>query len=121
LASQFVGDHPWFVSQTGNDGDVDASALHGLEQRAEIPIAGKQHDVIDLVCDLQGVDSKFNAHAALDHRMRRNHLKGREGDRINAVLAAAGYNFSLLLRWFRRLLRALLAILARALLAPSFS
>src|SRR5262249_7414365 len=32
-----------------------------------------------------------------DHRMRRNHLKGRHDDRINAVLAAAGYNFSLLL------------------------
>ena len=24
------------------------------------------------------------------HRVRRNHLKGRRGDRINAVLAAAG-------------------------------
>ena len=57
-------------------------------------------------------------HLKDDHRMRRNHLKGREGDRINAVLAAAGYNFSLLLRWFRRLLRALLLILARALGAP---
>ena len=42
-----------------------------------------------------------------DHRMRRNPLKGRDGDRINAVLAAAGYNFSLLLRWFEELLRAL--------------
>jgi IS5 family transposase len=30
--------------------------------------------------------------------MRRNHLKGRDGDRINAVLAAAGYIFCLLLR-----------------------
>jgi IS5 family transposase len=50
--------------------------------------------------------------------MRRNHLKGREGDRINAVLAAAGYNFSLLLRWFSRLLRTLLLILARAVLDP---
>ena len=29
-------------------------------------------------------------HLKDDHRMRRNHLKGREGDRINAVLAAAG-------------------------------
>jgi hypothetical protein len=28
--------------------------------------------------------------------MGRNYLKGREGDRINAVLAVAGYNFSLL-------------------------
>src|SRR6202030_3567256 len=46
-------------------------------------------------------------HLKDDHRMRRNHLKGRDGDRINAVLAAAGYNFSLLLRWLVRLLRAL--------------
>ncbi|HZT88998.1 MAG TPA: IS5/IS1182 family transposase, partial [Stellaceae bacterium] len=37
----------------------------------------------------------------------RNYLKGRDGDRANAVLAAAGYNFSLLLRWLTRLLRAL--------------
>jgi hypothetical protein len=42
----------------------------------------------------------------------------RDGDRINAVLAAAGYNFSLLLRWFEELLRALSLILRRALLAP---
>ena len=34
-------------------------------------------------------------HLKDDHRMRRNYLKGRDGDRINAVLAAAGYNFSL--------------------------
>jgi hypothetical protein len=40
------------------------------------------------------------------------HLKDDEGDRINAVLAAAGYSFSLLLRWFRRLLCALFRILA---------
>jgi len=38
-------------------------------------------------------------------------------DRINAVLAAAGYNFSLLLRWFEELLRALSLILWHALLA----
>jgi transposase, IS5 family len=55
------------------------------------------------------------------HRMRRNYLKGRDGDRINAVLAAAGYNFSLLRRWFAQLLRALLSILARALLLPRFA
>jgi hypothetical protein len=60
-------------------------------------------------------------HLKDDHRMRRNHLKGRQGDRINAVRVAAGYNFSLLLRWFRRLLCALLLILACALLAPPFA
>jgi IS5 family transposase len=37
-------------------------------------------------------------HAKAEHRMGRNYLKGRDGDRINAVLAAAGYNFTLLLR-----------------------
>jgi IS5 family transposase len=43
--------------------------------------------------------------------MDRNYLKGRDGDRANAVLAAAGYNFSLLLRWLRFLLRQLLRLL----------
>jgi transposase, IS5 family len=34
-----------------------------------------------------------------EHRVERNYLKGRDGDRIYAVLATASYNFSLLLRW----------------------
>ena len=51
----------------------------------------------------------------LSHRMGRNYLKGRDGDRINAVLAAAGYNFSLLLRWLERLLRTLIRALLTAL------
>ena len=57
-------------------------------------------------------------HRKDDHRMRRNHLKGRDGDRITAVLAAAGYNFSLLRRWFTELLRVLLWILCRRLSQP---
>jgi hypothetical protein len=48
------------------------------------------------------------------HRMRCNYLKGRDGDRINAVLAA-GFNFSLSLGWFAELLRVLLLILCRHL------
>ena len=43
-----------------------------------------------------------------EHRMSGNYLKGFEGDRANAVLAAAGYNFRLLLRWLALFLRALL-------------
>ena len=38
-------------------------------------------------------------------------LKGRDGDRINAVLAAVGYNSGLLLRWLKRLLRAVVRAL----------
>jgi hypothetical protein len=53
-------------------------------------------------------------HIKAEHRMGRNCLKGRDGDRINAVLAAAGYNFGLLLRWLERLLRALIRVLLAA-------
>ncbi|WP_316980294.1 IS5 family transposase [Shumkonia mesophila] len=45
-------------------------------------------------------------HLKAEHRMDRNYLKGRDGDRTNAVLAAAGWNFHLLLRWFAELWRA---------------
>jgi transposase, IS5 family len=48
------------------------------------------------------------------------HLKGRDGDRINPALAAAGHNFSLLLSWFEELLCALFLVLRRVPLAPRF-
>jgi transposase, IS5 family len=52
-------------------------------------------------------------HLKSDHRMGRNFLASAEGDANNAVLAAVGYNFSLLLNWLWQLLRAFfLAILA---------
>ena len=50
-------------------------------------------------------------HIKAEHRMGRNYLKGRDGDRTNAALAAAGYNFSLLLRWLKRLLHSLIRAL----------
>ena len=61
------------------------------------------------------------SHVKAEHRMGRNYLKGRDGDRINAVLAAAGYNFGLLLRWFEALLRALFAAFRRRVLHPQFA
>jgi transposase, IS5 family len=51
-------------------------------------------------------------HLKAEHRMDRNYLKGPKRDRINAVLAAAGYNFGLLLRWLAALLHALITVLA---------
>jgi transposase, IS5 family len=56
-------------------------------------------------------------HAKNEHRMDRNRLAGRDGDCANAVLAGAGYNFSLLLNWLREFLRQILA----ALFAPAES
>jgi transposase, IS5 family len=40
-------------------------------------------------------------HLKAEHRMGRNHLAHATGDASNAVLAAAGYNFRLLIRWLR--------------------
>ncbi len=44
--------------------------------------------------------------------MGRNHLAHRTGDAINAVLAAVGYNFHLLLWWLRFLLSKILLAFA---------
>ena len=48
-------------------------------------------------------------HLKAEHRMGRNHLARRAGDAINAVMAAVGYNFRLLLKWLA-LLWALLTV-----------
>jgi len=55
-------------------------------------------------------------HLKADHRMERCHLKGETGDRLHAVLCAAGYNIKWLLRMIaKKGLRALLALLLRLL------
>jgi IS5 family transposase len=52
-------------------------------------------------------------HLKAEHRMGRNHLAHASGDAINAVLAAAGYNFRRLLNWLALWL-ALMACTLRA-------
>lgn len=51
-------------------------------------------------------------HLKAERRMGRNHLAGRAGDAANAVLAAVGYNFRLLVRWLTALLRLILGWIA---------
>jgi transposase, IS5 family len=55
------------------------------------------------------------SHVKAQHRMDRNYLKGRLGDRINAVLAAAGYNFGLLLRWLAEFLRVIICAFTKTI------
>ena len=43
-------------------------------------------------------------HIKNGHRMDRNRLAHKQGDAINPILAAAGYNFRLILKWIRILL-----------------
>ena len=57
-------------------------------------------------------------HVKSKHRMGRNYLWHRQGDAINAVLAAAGYNFRLLIRWLRLFLfRFLIAVFGQIQIA----
>jgi len=59
-------------------------------------------------------------HTKHEHRMDRNYLAHRHGDANNAILAAVGYNFRLLIRWLGFLLRLLLTLLsAQSKLAPA--
>jgi IS5 family transposase len=53
-------------------------------------------------------------HLKADHRLNRNYLHDREGDHMNALLAAAGYNFKLLLRWLAELLCALFQLIVES-------
>ena len=57
-------------------------------------------------------------HMKTDTRLQRNQLTGKEGDRINALLAAVGYNFRKLLRLFFALVQWLMGRLAPASAAP---
>lgn len=48
-------------------------------------------------------------HLKREHRMDRNRLKGKAGDRINAILSAAGMNLAKLLKWVADFLRLMFA------------
>ncbi len=50
--------------------------------------------------------------------MGRNHLAHAQGDAINAVLAAAGYNFRRLLAWLALLLAAIWTAIAPEIHEP---
>jgi len=54
-------------------------------------------------------------HLKNEHRMDRNYLAGQQGDAANALLAAIGYNFSLLLKWLRQLLCLIVALVSTCL------
>ena len=48
-------------------------------------------------------------HCKSDGHLDRNYLKGRQGDQINAVMSAVGYNFRLILKWLKALLCKIIA------------
>ena len=58
-------------------------------------------------------------HCKMDGHLGRNFLKGRDGDRINAIMSAVGYNLRLILKWLRKLLRKIIAAIWAAIIPPS--
>jgi IS5 family transposase len=54
-------------------------------------------------------------HCKTDGHLSRNFLKGRDGDRINAVMTAVGYNFRLILKWIKLLLCKIIAAIVAAM------
>jgi IS5 family transposase len=54
-------------------------------------------------------------HCKTDGHLGRNFLHGRLGDQINAVMSAVGHNLRLILRWFRELLRKIIAAILLAI------
>ena len=58
-------------------------------------------------------------HCKSDGHLDRNYLKGQQGDRINAVMSAVGYNMRLLLKWIRILLRQIIASILAAMMPTS--
>ncbi len=53
-------------------------------------------------------------HMKEDHRLGRNHLAGRQGDAVNAIMAAVGYNFRRILAWIAALSCVLIALAVAA-------
>ena len=58
-------------------------------------------------------------HMKHEHRMARNFLKGRAGDRFNVKAAAVGYNFKRLIKWFEALLRKILSAILNTFKPPT--
>jgi len=89
-------EHKFKVYTQGQRRGVTAAIKRQLKRRAAVePVIG---------------------HGKADHRMGRNFLAHRDGDAINAVLAAAGYNFRRLLTWLALVLRMFLQTFMREFL-----
>jgi len=91
--------NPWRVFRSGQKRGVHGQIKRELRRRSAIePVIG---------------------HCKTDGHLGRNFLKGRLGDRINAVMSAVGYNLRLILKWLRRLLRKIIAALWTAMIPLS--
>jgi len=77
---------------------------HGIKENTQIHLVGKipkrATKSLRKWMKRRAAIKSIIGHVKSDHRLNRNHLKGKAGDRANAVLAAAAYNMAKLLAWF---------------------
>lgn len=106
-AARLVGWHPQNAycdkGYKGNPKEIGDTAIHLASRRKSSMTPSewrwfKRRSAVEPVI----------GHMKQDHRMDRNYLKGTEGDKINAILAACGFNL-------RKLLRALLWLIFKEL------
>lgn len=86
---------------------------HNAPQPRRVFISGQKrgvHGVIKRELRRRSAIEPVIGHMKSDGHLGRN-LKGRHGDRANAVLSAAGHNLRLILRWLRQLWRLIAAFL----------
>jgi IS5 family transposase len=98
---------------------------HNAPQRAtlRVIVAGQKRGITEAIRRQMRRRSAIEpviGHLKSDHRMGRNHLARRHGDAANAILAAVGYNFRLLLAWLAALSCATLASVVRAAFQPPY-
>ena len=87
------------------------------QERFKVYVAGQKRGLspaIKRAFRRRSAVEPVTGHLKNEHRMGRNHLAHSAGDAINAVLAAAGYNFRLLLRWLALLWAWITALLTLA-------
>jgi IS5 family transposase len=92
------------TGQTPNDVMVDQGYRgHGYEGSASVhvvrTIPKRATRAMRRMLKRRAAIEPTIGHLKSDNRLNRNYLKGQVGDKINALLAAAGYNFRKLLRW----------------------
>lgn len=79
----------------GADKNIAATTVH---------LAGKKKKSMALsiwrCCSRRSAIEPIFGHLKSDNRLERNHLKGKDGDCINAILSGCGYNLRKLLRAF---------------------
>jgi IS5 family transposase len=79
----------------GNSGKIDGTTIHITGRRKK----SLSRSAWRWFRRRAAIEPMFG-HLKTDNRMDRNHLKGKDGDRTNAILSGCGYNLRKLLRAF---------------------